>query len=278
MTDTVVGELRRVAEQVVGRLNGNAVNDDLTIKHYEVATKPDFHELECVDLAQHENIPGQVAALGNIPGLPLFSENAHFLEDLRFYALVLQPQKGAPVYAFRASSPKFELNQSRYFGITLAKGQYDKFDRRLFLFDRHIDCLCHDGFMFLLNKDSFQHIFKFFEMLQAAAEETLDAIRVTVPISNFEEFAAACQGHLQMLKKLKNIAAQPYLARITIADMKRVIADAKLPLKTTGKDGQEKLVFDKKNKWTILKMLDDDYLRSIMTGSQYEVNSKRVQA
>lgn len=277
ITDGVVGELRSILAQVLKRLSRDADSHDLILKTYEVATKPDPHEIEFLDLSLHDAILDQINSLSGATGLPVFSAADGFLEDLRFYALVLRPDGGQPLYAFRSCGPKMELNQSRYFGIALARGQYDKFDRRLFLLDRRIDCICYNGFMFVLSKGNFQHIFKFFELLQAAADETLETIRTTLPISNFDEFAASCQGHLQMLKKLKNIASQPYLGRITIEDMKRVINEAQLELEIVEEDGQEKLVFDQRKKWTILKMLDDDYLKSVMTGSQYEVNSKRPQ-
>lgn len=41
-------------------------------------------------------------------------------------------------------------------------------------------------------------------------------------------------------------------------------------------DGQEKLLFenDREKRWLILKLLDDDYLGSVMTRQKYEVNSK----
>ena len=39
--------------------------------------------------------------------------------------------------------------------------------------------------------------------------------------------------------------------------------------------GKEMLLFDPKNKWAVLRLLDDDYLRSALTGQKYEVTGKR---
>ena len=47
-----------------------------------------------------------------------------------------------------------------------------------------------------------------------------------------------------------------------------------LPIKTVGDD--EKLQYDASDKWAILRLLDDDYLESVMTKNRYEVNSKRT--
>ncbi len=48
-----------------------------------------------------------------------------------------------------------------------------------------------------------------------------------------------------------------------------------LPIQTTRKDGKEMLLFDPSDKWSLLRLLDDDYLESLMTGQNYEVTGKR---
>ncbi len=51
-----------------------------------------------------------------------------------------------------------------------------------------------------------------------------------------------------------------------------------MPIKTVKQGGVEKLVFDPSDKWAILKLLDEDYLNSIMTGNKYEATGKRSMA
>jgi hypothetical protein len=38
---------------------------------------------------------------------------------------------------------------------------------------------------------------------------------------------------------------------------------------------KQKILFEPSDQWAILRLLDDDYLESAMTGENYEVNSKR---
>jgi hypothetical protein len=49
-----------------------------------------------------------------------------------------------------------------------------------------------------------------------------------------------------------------------------------LDLQIVDENGQEKLLFEPgvKKRWLLLKLLDDDYLGSVMTEQKYEVNSK----
>ena len=59
-------------------------------------------------------------------------------------------------------------------------------------------------------------------------------------------------------------------------DMRRAIDEFHLDVQIVQDSGQEKLLFEAslEKRWLILKLLDDDYLGSIMTHEKYEVNSK----
>ena len=130
--------------------------------------------------------------------------------------------------------------------------------------------------MFIFSQDRFQKIFQFFEMVKGSAEKVLEKVKEAVPIDNFDAFADSCRGHLQKLAKLNNIASKPYFNKLTMGDIKKVIdKHPNLQSLIIQKDGMEMLSYGGKDKWAILKVLDDDYLDSIMTGQSYEVISKR---
>ena len=77
------------------------------------------------------------------------------------------------------------------------------------------------------------------------------------------------------LAKLKNISQRPYLASLTVAKLKDVIDEFSLPIKTVTEKKVQKLVFDPGDKWAILKLLDEDFLKSSLTGNKYEATGKR---
>jgi len=79
-----------------------------------------------------------------------------------------------------------------------------------------------------------------------------------------------------MLSKLAQIARKPYLQRVTMQDIRRTIDEFQLDLRIVEENGEEKLLFEPgtKKRWLLLKLLDDDYLGSVMTNQKYEVNSK----
>jgi len=70
------------------------------------------------------------------------------------------------------------------------------------------------------------------------------------------------------------------LSEATIGDpIRRAIDEHALPVEVV-QNGQERLVFDPdpSRRWILLKLLDDDYLNSVMTHLRYEVNSKIARA
>jgi hypothetical protein len=79
-----------------------------------------------------------------------------------------------------------------------------------------------------------------------------------------------------MLSKLAQIAEKPYLSKITMTDIKRVITKFGIDVTIAKEAGVEKLVFEGSpaKRWNILKLLDDDYLNSMMTRLKYASNSK----
>lgn len=277
ISKSLAGEFRDIVKNTLAHRKKDFDKGDLVLKDYDAQAKLDYHEIERVDLSitDSDSLKKQILGLANIESLTVFSENDSFISNLRFYVMALRPKKGDPVLLFRTYTPKKELNRSTLFAIVSRKGTYDRFTDNLFLFDQHIDCMVRGDDLFIFNKDKFQKIFRFYELLIAGAKQTLQTIQQRIPIDNFPAFEVACEGHLQKLSKLKNIASKPYLQSVTMVDLKKVIQKYKLPIQTVGKGKDEKIQFDASDKWAILRLLDDDYLESVMTGNSYEVNSKR---
>jgi PHD/YefM family antitoxin component YafN of YafNO toxin-antitoxin module len=57
--------------------------------------------------------------------------------------------------------------------------------------------------------------------------------------------------------------------------LKKVIKKNNLSVQIVQTSAGEKLVYDPADKWVLLKLLDDDYLWSLMTEHSYEVTGKR---
>ena len=271
----VAGNFKEIAGGHIERQKKDLTKGNLVVHRYDPGAKLDAHEIEYISLSEQEAIANQISALSDVAGLDVFDGNEQFVKALRFYVIVLYPSDGEPALFFRSYSPKMELGRSFLMAVTMQHGHYDTLQNKTFMFDRNVDCISYKGIIYIINKDKFQKIFKFYEELVKVASSVLDTIETCIPIDDFAAFKEACVGHLQKLSKLKNIAAKPYLSDITIGKIKEIIERYQLPITTVGEGEEEKLHFDASDKWGILRVLDDDYLESVMTNNRYEVNSKR---
>lgn len=266
---------RSVAAYTLAHYKKEHASGNLVLRRYTVESKPESYEIEYLDLSGYKSILEQISQLAVLADVEVFMADEKFVSGLRFYVIVVQPPDGEALYFFRSYTPKKMLSRSRLFAMVFRQGIYDQVVEPAFLFDQHIDCVSYGGRMFIFKKENFYEIFRFFETIRRVAEETLDTIRSTVPILNFDDFAKDCEGHLAKLEKLRNIAAKPYWGKITIEDIKKVIDKNNLSVQITQTNAGEKLVYDPTDKWVLLKLLDDDYLWSLMTEHSYEVSGKR---
>lgn len=253
---------------------------EIALRRYDPGYNPDWNEIAYVDLEENATIAELVKDVSLVQQAELFREEDEFVDHLRFYAVVISPTARRRAVFFRTYSPKKELTRSTGFAALLSRGYYDKVESKVFLFDRQIDCFSWGGFLFIRNVAAFQRIFDYFEELRTKAGETVTTILAQIPISNAEAFRAACTGQMQMMSKLAQIARKPYLNRVTIREIRRTIDDFRLDVRIVEEDGQEKILFEASpnKRWLILKLLDDDFLGSIMTNQKYEVNSKSALA
>ncbi len=266
---------RSVAAYTLAHYKKEHNSGNLVLRRYTVESKPESYEVEYLDLSVYESIMEQISQLAVLADMEVFMADEKFVSGLRFYVIAVQPPNSDPIHFFRSYTPKKMLSRSRFFAMVFRQGIYDQVIEPAFLFDHHIDCVSYSGMMFIFKKENFYEIFRFFETIRRVAEETLDTIRATVPILNFDDFAKDCEGHLAKLEKLRNIAAKPYWGKITIEDIKKVVKKNNLSVQIAQTSAGEKLVYDPSDKWVLLKLLDDDYLWSLMTEHSYEVSGKR---
>jgi len=268
-------KFRNVVENNFKRLKKDSNKGNLLIHKYDAGSKLYSHEIEYINLSNYNFIQAQIASLSALTDMDIFAANPNFIASLRFYVVVIQ-QQTEPVYCFRIYSKKKELSRSKGITSLLVDNYLRCVKEPVFLFDEYIDCISRGSDLFILRKGNFHKIFHFFDTVVQTAETTLEQIKAQIDIVNFNEFDQICKGHFQMMSKLKNIASKPYLNKINLIHIKKVIKKYNMPIEIIMQNGIEKLVFDPSNKWMFLRLLDDDYLESLMTNQSYEVSGKRL--
>jgi hypothetical protein len=272
----VIDEFRSIVDEHCLAIETQLRAGDLELRPFDMAV-PHLadHEIEWLEFAHHPHMLAHTASVFGSVHSPPFANEAEFLRYLHSYAVMLETPDD-PVFFYRKYNPQRELARSRKLSIFYADGQYDKVRDTTFVLDRKIDCFSRGNHIYISSKLGFQAIFRWYEVLEESAQKSLDLIHSVVPIEHFDEFAVRCRSDMDKLVKLNSIANRPYLATVTMADIKKVIQHFGLSgIQIVGHGNQERIVYDASNPWAILKILDDDYLESDMTHRKYESTTKR---
>lgn len=268
---------RMVAQRALAEISKLQANGDLELVAYDAGHKPDSHQLAWIVANEAQPVVDHLGALPSPGDAPEFDGNEGFVSGLHHYAIILEGGAQGTLQFLRKCSPKIQLSRSRFVAALFANGTYSKADDRTLLFDDKADCIIAGGRVFIRNVHNFQTIFKYHADLERVARESLETIKTAVQIRNFEVFAVSCMTHVNKLAKLRNIATKPYLQHVTMKDIKRTIKQFNLTsVRVVKRDGEEVLEYDEVDQWVVLKLLDDDYLGSVMTKHKYIVNSKHL--
>ena len=261
-----------VSAQFLSKASGT-VSDirELKLLAHDPGYKPDEDELCYMPLSESEMAEKAVNSFASLEQVELFRESDEVIDNLRFYATVVQNKSKQAIF-FRAFSPKNELTRSGFTALAFRGDAYNHVEEKVFLFDDKVDCFAFEGYLFILDITRFRRIFGYFQVLIDKADKTIDQVSLNIPIEGLDEFKNMCKGNPLMLSKLARIARKPYIDHLTMSDILRTIKEFELPIEV--RDG--KLVFDSnpKKRWLILTLLDDDHLGSSMTNMKYRSNSK----
>ena len=250
----------------------------LRAQPYQLDSYPDGDEIEYVDLAisPFDLIREQVAELDRpVVGMPAFHPESTFLQRVRYYTIVLRLRGGSgvePICFFRQYQPMRRLGRGWLAAVWSEQGYYDRVaPASLFLFDERVDAIKSGNIMFVLDKPRFHQMFRFFEELTATVDESMHTLCGRIGIDDVEAFAEACRRDPRKAARLRSIVQKPYMNQLDMQRIGDFIAASKLEIQV--KSGQ--FVFDPKTLWGILRLLNDDFLSSQLTGGFYEVTGKR---
>jgi len=235
--------------------------------------------------------PGTIewAKIDEVDAVRLAAENYEHLARLSPFDPTDEPYKkrllfwvanrtgsGARACFFRAFSGTAELKRKRGAVFVNRDGSFRRIEGQLFVFDENIDCVVFSDYLFVLRKNDYRRIFDQFEQIRLAARQAANALHTRVPIANLQEFSDACTAQPVMADKLIAVQRRDYFSRLTYEMLEPVIAEFQLDIPVEQREGRSHLVFRTApaERMKILRLVDDDYLRSSMTDHKYEVNSK----
>lgn len=168
-------------------------------------------------------------------------------------------------------------------GLVRVGGTYGKLEPAdVLLLRPEFDVVVIDGFAFFTKKPTFERAFGFLEQLQKQSLETFTTVTSKLSIDGMDKLREACTTQPQMMAKMASIKRSmdddpDYADAMT---MDKLIAYIEkhphVQIEITGAGADRRLVFDPQptRRWQIVKLLDDDFLRSVLTEREYEAGSK----
>lgn len=245
------------------------------LRPLDILYKPEEQDIEYSTLDNVPVVKQDVEAFANMAGFESFSPSEEKItKNLRYSVIALTDDKGERAYFFRVFTAANELQRKPGAALIYRDGKYSKVEEQIFLFTEQVDCVVFRETVFILNKRNYREIFQLLAQVREQAEVAADTLQAIVPIENFEEFKRACSSQTAMGDKLIEVCKRDYFESLSVQSLVPIIEEFSLNV-TIGTDGAS-LVFDARpaGRWHILRLLDDDYLRSSLTEHRYEVNSK----
>lgn len=166
------------------------------------------------------------------------------------------------------------IARSKKMRLLVRDGSLESAESPIVLLDDDVDGVYWRKRLFILRTGAMETLLGFEEDVEEAVEMIAAQLNKSIPISGLSDLVAAASRHWQMAKKLQKVAQRDYIASITIDDVKRVAAKANLKVDFKTVDGKEHVVYATSDKWSLLRILDDDYVTGELTRRLYESTSK----
>jgi hypothetical protein len=272
MKDQVAATFRAVLEKWLAQMAASSAE----IVPFDPFSDSDAERLETISASE---VPVLVQLLASIQDgqasqvAPIQEVDAKFLARLWAYAVVSSVEGRRNLY-FRKFQPSRVVREDSPLGLSFRKGILSKLEAPAFNFDESADALVVGADALVLQKTLFEQIFDFAgQVYTPLAKQAIANIREIGILSDPNGLAAAIEADDNKLKKAANIGKSIDFAKLTWDNLKKIQENYGVPLLLD--EENRRIVNRPADTWSILKVLNDDYLRSEMTDELYEVQSKR---
>jgi hypothetical protein len=185
------------------------------------------------------------------------------------------------VHLVRHLDASYRLDRSRHIPLIWSNGTYDELREEPLLFSDSFDAILTSSVAIIVEQRGTEGALGVLEEVRERSRKVLKQVTSGLRIKNFDEFSRAVISDLNMLRRLRSIEELAKHERYQQAmTMDAIVALSRgrpdLALDIDGSDGSEELVFysDPQRRWRLLQLLDDSFVRSLITEIEYGANSK----
>jgi hypothetical protein len=255
---------------------------DCELIGYEPATSTADGQVMWIAVAAVPLLKAIVDESADLADMPVFDPARSSLSNLQLAAM--RSERNGAVAVFVQSLRGSQIvAQSRRVGVIIRRGVIDLPPRgQMLLFSRDVAAVAVGEIAFFKDRAGFQRLFGYLEELRRRATATFQSVTTDLSIAGVSQMAVAVTGSPAMLGKISSIQRKldqypQYRAALTMPKLLDFVQKhPECEVEITGEGEAAQFVFrnDPQHRFKILKLLDDDYLRSELTALEYEANSK----
>jgi len=235
-----------------------------------------------VETIPHEDVPYLSDMLSEIARPP--DENILAEEDFSHiwgYIVRIECQNST-LFLFRKYTPKKLLEKGKLACI-IRRDQFEKLDDQIITLDSSYDAALllkaqdpsrpaqQQPDMLIFCRSWFESFFSFVDVYRHEVEDNQAYLDEKGILENAAQMVQTCCSDSRAIKKLARILHNRQLDSLDLPKIRTVIRDYNLPVSL---NHEGKLQVSQEHIWVILRILDDDYVKSEITDTKYEARSK----
>lgn len=270
-----IGEELRIAGVVQLR---DKVKNDPKYLDYDILS---FSERDYIEIIKKEDVPylsGMMISTAD-PKLDTIGED-HF--DKIWGYMVRIENKDEILFLFKKYTPKKLLEKGKI-PMVCRQGHFEKlesqivaiednYDAALLIKENRKDRIAAEPFMLLIfNKSQFESLFSFMEFYKKVVEDKFNYIKDKALFDDTGKLIKCCQNDARKIRKLARIINNGLFESMNLDKIKANAEAFNLKIEF---DGDWKIKINELQIWEILKILDDDYVKSEITDHRYEAHAK----
>ena len=247
---------------------------------YNPEAIPEPNDIVCESCSDATDVMEYMAPLANA-SIPDFDpKDKAFIKGLRCYVIIFSKPGYAPIYCFRHyTSRKILKTGGRSIFAYMNGGKYTRLESDALQIDDEIDCICWDKHIFIFDQSEYHKIFREGPHVKRAAEEALATLKEQdlIDTAQFDTFMSACMRDKRKRARLRNIALKGRITGDHLKDfdkLERFLSEYPVKVRIITVNGVKQLHYGKQGIWDMLKLLDDAYVISQLSGNRYVTGSR----
>jgi len=239
--------------------------EDLKIIDYSPLLNLEQNNIQTID---KNKVPFLDPILVDIARADLDSFDINQSRNLWAYGMKLGDSE---IVMFKKYTEKRILDRKGWIPLFVSDGKFNQISGSILTIDEDIDCLVYKNKVYILNSVNFEKIFSFMDKFIEEIDASFNIIKNKNIVDDANSLQELCKSDPRKIKKLNKILKGDVVASLNLKKIKQLNKKYNLDLNFTDNG---KLIVNSENIWTVLKVLDDDYLKSPTTDNKYEAHSK----